>query len=222
MKKRNVIITLCLLCAAVLLPAAGVSAASAKKNRKALAAYQQLLSQSQIKWSKWTNVPSSQVQFASADINKDGVKELILSYPQASHMDGWHRIYTYTKGKVKSLGRFTSVSIFKNKNYFVDTYANTGTMEVSCYRLGKNGKKASLVKYQRSDTYPAFAKGKVVRKYSDSYGYDVYYSSMKVNGKKASYKKCMKKIRSLEKNAKRLNLNFYDNTAYNVGTYLVK
>ena len=45
---------------------------------------------------------------------------------------------------------------------------------------------------------------------------------MKVNGKKASYKKCMKKIRSLEKNAKRLNLNFYDNTAYNVGTYLVK
>lgn len=61
MKKRNVIITLCLLCAAVLLPAAGVNAASAKKNRKALVAYQQFLSQSQIKWSKWTNVPSSQV-----------------------------------------------------------------------------------------------------------------------------------------------------------------
>lgn len=44
MKKRNVIITLCLLCAAVLLPAAGVNAASAKKNRKALEAYQQFLS----------------------------------------------------------------------------------------------------------------------------------------------------------------------------------
>ena len=130
MKKRNVIITLCLLCAAVLLPAAGVNAASAKKNRKALEAYQQFLSQSQIKWSKWTNVPSSQVQFASADINKDGVKELILSYPQAAHMDGWHRIYTYTKGKVKSLGRFTSVSIFKNKNYFVDTYAKIGRAHV--------------------------------------------------------------------------------------------
>ena len=32
--------------------------------------------------------------------------------------------------------------------------------------------------------------------------------TMKVNGKKASYKKCMKKIRSLEKNARQLSLNF--------------
>ena len=167
----------------------------------------------------WTILPLRTFDWA---LESPVAEIMVYSYAAFMIFSGIFSILSYTKGKVKSLGRFTSVSIFKNKNYFVDTYANTGTMEVSCYRLGKNGKKASLVKYQRSDTYPAFAKGKVVRKYSDSYGYDVYYFSMKVNGKKASYKKCMKKIRSLEKNAKRLNLNFYDNTAYNVGTYLVK
>lgn len=221
MKKRNVIAMLCALCVLILLLPMQTNAASAKKNKKAMTAYHQFLSQDQIQWSEWTSIPSSDVLFAAADINKDGVKELIVRYVQASHMDGWHRIYTYKKGRVKSLGHFTNVYIYKNKNFFVDSYANTGVIQNSYYRLGKNGKKITLAKYQISDT-PASAKGKTVKKYNADMGYDVYYSDMKVNGKKVSYKKCMKKIRSLEKRAKQLNLKFYENTAENTGRYLVK
>lgn len=112
-----------------------------QKEQKSHDSLPSVLSQDQIQWSEWTSIPSSDVLFATADINKDGVKELIVRYVQASHMDGWHRIYTYKKGRVKSLGHFTNVYIYKNKNFFVDSYANTGVIQNSYYRLGKNGKR---------------------------------------------------------------------------------
>lgn len=78
MKKRNVIAMLCALCVLTLLLPMQTNAASAKKNKKAMTAYHQFLSQDQIQWSEWTSIPSSDVLFAAADINKDGVKELIV------------------------------------------------------------------------------------------------------------------------------------------------
>ena len=71
-----------------------------------------------VKWSDGYYARSKELYFTCIDINKDGVKELILYYMDSPHAYGWNRIYTYTGGRVKSLGQFTSVSICTNKKYF--------------------------------------------------------------------------------------------------------
>lgn len=221
MKRKGLRIIITLVCAMLLVPVVQTEAASSK-NKKALAAYRELLLQNQIAWSDWSYAPAAEVDFAVADINKDGVKELILQWQGASHAEGWDRIYTYKKGKIKSLGQFTEVKIYRNKNYFVDVYMGMGNVLASYYRLKKNGKKECIAKYQTSDMYPypIGAKGKIVKKYSETFGYDVYYYAMKVNGEKVGYKECMKKIRGLEKNAKQLSLTYYNNTWENIAAYL--
>lgn len=218
--KKSFAAALLLVCAATAVTPMQAEAASARKKQQAMYAYRTFMNQSQIPWTSWSFAPASQVEFATADINKDGIKELILRWSYASHAEGWDRIYTYRNGKVKSLGEFTSVTISKNKNYFTNYYMGTGGSLNYFYRLKKNGKKECLVKYQTSDVPPTNAKGSVVKKHNKTFGRDVYYYGMKVNGKRVSYKKCMKKVRSLEKKSRTLSLTYHKNTMENVGRYL--
>ena len=65
---------------------------------------------------------------------------------EASHADGWNRIYAYVGGKAKSLGAFTDIEICKNKNFFTDTYSNHGVTRTKYYRLKSNGKTTTYKK----------------------------------------------------------------------------
>lgn len=194
-----------------------VEAASKKTKKNALKAYRKLL-QRDIRWDNDYYARSSEIDFKLIDINKDGVKELVLQYMSAPHMYGWNRIYTYAGGKVKSLGQFTSVEICTNKKYFTDAYGNLGTSRNYYYRLGKNGKKSRILEYKSADYKPYGVSGSVTKKYIDGYPY--YFYDCKVNGKRTSYNQCMKKRNSLRKGAKFSSSKFHKNTAANRKKYI--
>lgn len=192
------------------------AAVSRGKKEEAKAAYLNLLTQYTLDWGNGVAY-TEDLKYRITDINGDDLPEMILSYDYAAHADGWYRIYTYTNGKVKSLGQLTSIKISKNKNFFVDTYSNCGITEVKYYRL-KNGKRVTLASYKMSDVYPYGVSGKVYKKKPSGYPYSMYFYSLKVNGDRTTYDKCMSKIKSIEKEAKYTTLpyewNYY--TKYNL------
>lgn len=225
MKKEKIFI--CLLALSVMLclffPIMGIrghDVQAASKNQKACKAYKNFLKKSKIKWSSWENAPKNEIMFVCKDINGDGVKELLLRWNQASHASGWDRIYIYSSGKVKSIGNFTSISYYTNKKYFVNEYSNQGSGYIQYYKVNKKGKKISLASYKYSLwVYPDDAKGKVTHKVNVD-GDDIYYHSCKVNSKSTTYSKCMKKIKSIKKNAKKSKYKYYKNTSYNRNKYI--
>ena len=77
--KKSFAAALLLVCAATAVTPMQAEAASARKKQQAMYAYRTFMNQSQIPWTSWSFAPASQVEFATADINKDGIKELILS-----------------------------------------------------------------------------------------------------------------------------------------------
>ena len=210
MKKsiKNVIKTLCLimtllfLCQINVVPeiqgTVNVEAASRKTKKNARNAYKKMLLKN-VKWSDGYYARSKELYFTCIDINKDGVKELILYYMDSPHAYGWNRIYTYTGGRVKSLGQFTSVSICTNKKYFTDSYMNGGIGREYFYQLGKNGKKIKIAEYTYADHKPYGVSGSVTRKHENGYPY--YYYNCKVNGMRVGYIACMKKVKALNRGA---------------------
>lgn len=189
-------------------PQVAHAAADIGTREQAMAAYFNLLTQNKISWGS-SKIYSWDVEYAIEDINGDKLPELILYYSQAPHCDGWHRIYTYVDGKVKSLGHLIYVDISKKKNFFCDSYANCGMTEVYYYRL-KNGKKVNLASVMTSDTYPSGVKKSEIKKVNND-GYPIYYYNCKVDGKKTTYKKCMNRINELRKNANYIEPYFDDN-----------
>ena len=103
MKKsiKNVIKTLCLimtllfLCQINVVPeiqgTVNVEAASRKTKKNAMNAYKKMLLKN-VKWSNGYYARSKELYFTCIDINKDGVKELILYYMDSPHAYGWNRI----------------------------------------------------------------------------------------------------------------------------------
>ena len=176
------------------LTATSPEAAYAKsKNSKACAAYKTLLSKKSMKWG-YSKVSTSSLKFACQDINKDGIKDLVLYNSNATEADGgFYRVYTYAKGKAKRVGTYYSLRVCRNKNFFSDSRAHMDNEHYNYYRLGKNGK---------------------VKK-----GIPFYYYNFKVNGKATSYSKCMSTIKSLKKNSKD-TLKYRTNTAKNRAKYL--
>ena len=209
-KKCMGFVALLLLLTAVIIPSRSLNAASKKKAAKRV--YNKLLSKSEIKW-RFSTVDSSELSFALIDINRDGTPELLVYNQNASHSEGWERIYTCYKGKLKYLGTYTSLTIYPKKKCYLDNYSNLGKWKVRYFTIRK-GKRKHLASYECSDTRPS---GKKYKKKQEN-GYTYYYYNMKVNGKKTSYKKCMKKIRKLRK--KPATIEYYENTEYNRYLYL--
>lgn len=117
-----------------------VQASVKQQNKKAMKAYKKKLSAKKIAWGSDVYLDNSESKFAKMDINGDGVKELIVENDAASHMSGYIRIFTYKNGKVKSLGHFTDVTIYKNKKLIKDLYSNHGTSTIKYYQFSKGGK----------------------------------------------------------------------------------
>lgn len=207
-----------LLIAASLVTIAPQPAHAASANTKACKAYKKLLSKTTMKWGTGRAVSTKQLQFACQDINKDGVKDLVVFNPDAINWEGYYRIYTYKKGKAKLVGAFSDLRVCRNKNFFRDSWYRTGAgAAYSYYRLGKDGKVKELASYATQDMYEPDAKIAKVKRNSD--GVPTYYYACKVNGKSVSYSKCMAKIKSLKKGSKD-TLKYHVNTAKNRAKYL--
>lgn len=113
---------------------------AASKNQKACKAYKNLLKKSKIKWSSWENAPKNEMMFVCKDINGDGVKELLLRWNQASHASGWNRIYTYSSGKIRSIGNRIYYTKFLKYNWNTEKYYQKYQVH-SCKFDGSNVKK---------------------------------------------------------------------------------
>lgn len=205
-----------MLAAAVAVAIAPQPAHAASANTKACKAYAKMLSKSTFKW-VGTTVSSHSLKFACQDINKDGVKDLIVYNPVAFDYEGFYRIYTFKKGKVKRVGSYYDVRVCRNKNFFESSRAHMDNAEYTYYRLGKDGKAKKLVSYKTQMMQKPSAKIAKIKYINGDV--PVYYYACKVNGKSVSYSKCMAKIKSLKKGSKD-TLKYRANTAKNRAKYL--
>lgn len=163
-------------------------------------------------------VSTKKVKFACKDINKDGVKDLVVYRTDGCEATQWYEVYTYANGKVKSLGIYDYLNVYPSKNYFLHSNSGHGYVNYRYYRLTKKG---TLKRFASYDVLIALKApkgvGKVVKKKID--GMPSYLYGFTVGGKKASYSACMKKIKALEKGAKD-NLKYVKNTKANRKKYL--
>ena len=187
-------------------------------NKKACAAYSKMLSKKTMPWAESPGaVSTKKVKFACKDINKDGVKDLVVYNPEAFDYEGFYRIYTFKKGKVKRVGSYYDVRVCRNKNFFESSRAHMDNEEYTYYRLGKNGKAKKLAAYKTQ--MMSRPNAKVAKTKYINGDIPVYYYACKVNGKSVSYNKCMKTIKSLKKGSKD-TLKYRANTAKNRAKYL--
>lgn len=140
-----------------------VQASVKQQNKKAMKAYKKKLSAKKIAWGNGLYLDNSDSKFVKVDINGDGIKELIVESNAASHMDGYARIFTYKNGKVKSLGHFTVINIYKNKKLIKDEYSNHGTSTIKYYQFYKSGK---IKKVTNKKKLRSLKKGAKVTKYN--------------------------------------------------------
>lgn len=113
MKKRNIslssLVAVLIISLAIPIGFPGLKAGAASKRKKAVTAYTKMLSRDTITWASGNKVSTKKLRFALNDINRDGTPELILENPDAGYACGWNRIYTFYKGKVRSMGKKKSI-----------------------------------------------------------------------------------------------------------------
>lgn len=194
------------------------AASNRSKNKKALAAYEKLLSKSTYKWSDMSSENKTKnFSFCIVDVNKDGVKDLLLANDSACHASGYYKLLTYHKGKVKCVLTGDNIGVYTKSGVVYTNFAGTGSYSAYYYKI-KNGKAIEVAACKGTDT-KEYAKPKV--KHKEGKGvYAIYYYSYTINGKEVSYKTYKKKMNKILKKAKESNLTYYDNTAENRAAYI--
>ena len=217
---REIAMVFVLVVAVAVMGSVQITAHAASKkatNKKALAAYEKLLSKSTYKWSSMDmENQTSEYQFCVVDANKDGVKDLLLMNYSACHASGYCKLLTYYKGKVKCVLTADGISVYEKAGVVNSYYTGTGTHLGHYYKI-KNGKAVEKASFAATDT-KEYARPKV--KHTSGGTYKLYYYSFKINGKEVSYKTYKKKMKKLLKNSEASELTFYDNTAANRAMYI--
>lgn len=193
MNKKLIIMVLTFMLAVV--GFSGTEAQAASKKTKALRAYADYIVENDYK------------QFALADINGDGVKELFLKFGYEDEL------YVYKSGKVVRIDDFNyawGVTYYPNKNYIFTQRVGIFDDTTVYYRLTKKGKiKALAGKYGSV----SIEDGDIVNGRKVKYTY-------RVNGKKVTKKKYNAYVKKLKKNSKKLKLKYRENTYKNRKKYL--
>lgn len=181
-------------------------AATKGEKETAYAAYYTILSKNKITWGD-TKIYTENLKYTFTDIDNNGIAEMILYYPDGggSYGNGGYRVYTYTDGKAKPLGKFGILNVSSNKNLMISSWGDTGNSRNYYYKIS-NGTRKSLASYKTTkEKYKVV--GRYVKKYVENQGAYVYFFDFKVDGKSTTYKKCFDKIESLTKNAKEFNIH---------------
>lgn len=188
-------------------PDAQVTAAS--KKTAALKAYNKFLSKSKINWGG-TMYKSSSFRFKLKDLDGDKIPELLATCDDTCVADGYARIYTYRKGKVKEVltaghGSFT---FYPSKHMVCFSGAKAGNYWTNWYRIS-NGKVKLLAEEKGMD--------RVVDTDSDDLevvtNYKYYVNKKKVT--KAKYTKYVSKLKGKE-----FKMTYMKNTKQNRKKYL--
>lgn len=200
-----------LLTAALFFSFFGVSQTSsaASKNTAAVKAYKSLLSKKTYKWGYSDEAnKTANYSFACVDLNKDGIKELIVISNSASYADQYCKIFTYTNRKIKCVTSCSGISWYKKGKIIAIEDAHTGSYWGDYYQLSKKGKLIRKVSYSGTDM-KEYAK-KIKHKENS-----IYYTSYKIGKKEVSYKTYKKKLSRLLKSKKPATINYLKNTAAN-------
>lgn len=159
-----------------------------------------------------------QAEFALVDLNKDGIKEMIVSADNAYHT----ALLTYVKGKVKCIGGSFSggFTCYPNKRLYSTMTIHTGACITSYYKF--NGKKLIKVAEKTGYDYQNAVTGEpknleeTMSKYNDIFAPYKYT----VKKKTVSSKKYKAYVKKLKKGAKKKNVKFVKNTFANRNKYL--
>ena len=199
-----------LLTATLCITALGSSEATAasSKNSVAMKAYKSFLAKKTYKWGVLDESnKTANYSFACIDLNKDGVKELIVINANASYGDGYCKIFTYSNRKIKCITTCTGFDWYKKGKILGMEDAHTGGYWGNYYRLSKSGKLIEKASYSGTDM-KEYAKN---IKHTDG---SIYYTSYKIGKKEVSYKTYKKKLSRLLK-GKKTTINYRKNTAVN-------
>lgn len=183
------------------------TAQAQSKASKAKAAYEKFLFTS----------PSS-YSFALADVNGDKVPELFVENDQASYAEGYSRVYTYRKGSVKLLMKFSvpPTKLYKKKHVLYYWDMRTGSYWGRYFKLSK-GKLVLKAEWRARDVRTSNG-GAVIK-----------YSSFKVGGKSVSHKKYKRSVKKLtgakavsvtQSMGMKSSFTYHENTSANRAAYL--
>lgn len=195
---------------------AKVQAATTKKaqNKKALKAYKKMLSRKKLTWGSGKADLTVNMRFALVDVNKDGVKELLLINDESCYAAGYFRLYSYVNGKVKLITSINNRPVFyQNKLMRID-FVHTGGFATSYYKYKKNDLKCilSMSGMGSKEVIPEDVKKIVKKKYN---GMDVYYFDFSINNKECTYAKYKARLNQLTQGVEKVKYKFNKNTKAN-------
>ena len=188
---------------------AEAKAAAEKRAQDAHAAYSTFL-QGTYDWGNDKNASLDKCKFALVDLDGDGVGELLVENPNASHANGYERLFGYNGGQVVELatGR-DGLKLFKSGailSLSVGRDSWSGT-----YSTLQNGKVSEVASFESGDTPGS---SDVTQNFSDPGGESgPYCRSLKVNGADASLDAYLATVRKLAD--QEVTPSLVDNTAAN-------
>ncbi len=141
MKKSKKILSLILIAALMI---TGINIKTVKTyakdtNKKAITVYRKLLSKEKHKWREdYSSAPdvnkTKNYKFACIDLNRDGIKELVVENPEACWADGSVKVFRYVKGKVKKVLLCHGFKWYKKSKTILVEEAHTGIFEGKYYK----------------------------------------------------------------------------------------
>lgn len=172
-------------------------------NKKAMEAYQQLLSKKQYHWTENVNEFTANtnltknLKFYCADMNNDGVKELFLQNTVASWGDGYIKVFIYKNGQIKCILDGHDIQIYKRTNVIKSTESHMGAFYTTYYKLNKRNKLVEKLSCAGTDMKEYADPIKHIEEVTDDW--KIYYTSYQINKKETSYKAYKKKEKELIK-----------------------
>ncbi len=113
--------------------------------KKAIKAYRKYLKQSRIKWTNWTYYGREQFKFVLADLNGDGVPELILqNNGGAPYNEGHEAAFCYYNGRVKEIGRDNEIRRYYPEKGMMVTYDSGMNCMESYMKIYKSGRTVEI------------------------------------------------------------------------------
>lgn len=187
--------------------------AAATKNSQAIKAYESLLSKKTYEWGDTTANITANYDFACIDLNRDGVKELVVKNSWASYGDGYCKVFAYVDHKIKCVINCYAIDWYKKGKIIGIGDVHAGIDWGEFYQLSTKGKLINKANYVGTDTKKD---AKKIKHRSGTF----YYTSFQIANKEVSYKTYKKQLKRLLKSKKPTKFEYHKNTAANRKAFL--
>lgn len=189
------------------------TAAAATKNFQAIKAYKSLLSKKTYKWGESPSNVTANYDFACIDLNRDGVKELVVKNNWTTYAEGYCKVFAYVNHKIKCVTTCYDIDWYKKGKIIGIEDAHTGAYWGDFYQLSSKGKLIKKAHYSGTDM-------KEYAKHIKHRSGMVYYTSFQIANKEVSYKTYKKQLKRLLKSKKPTKFEYHQNTAANRKAFL--